>query len=224
MLATRLDFLTTVTQLRKSLQDVLVVGALYTYSEEEWARCNNVETGEHLIKGIFTSSVKTDAVRGYISKLVKLYMNGIGRQPGAWTRETLSNEHNLTKAVIDRISVTQIEDNDQLFRAVVSRLFGIDDFIVKAGMARDNKTVMLTQIINYLRYSEVSEIIEQTDDLPLIKDLKFLVDNQKLDDVFFSDLIAAGNSYLDVEHPIHLEGVDLLGQIVNDLGVDQTKH
>lgn len=147
----QLDYLSNVLRFRQMLGGLNIIKALYAYSAKDWEKYINAETQEHFIRDELTSGQKTDAVNSYINKLVKLYLNSIGSQPSTWTKNTLTAENTITKAVIGRLAVARYETNEDLFRAVVSRIIGIDLALVDAALApADDFAVQAKTIVQYL--------------------------------------------------------------------------
>lgn len=151
MQSKQLDYLTNVLRFRQMLGGINILKTLYMFSVKDWERYTNAETGDHLIRDELTSGQKTDSVNSYINKLVKLYLNSIGSQPSTWTKNTLTAENTLTKAVIGRLAVARYADNDELFRAVVSRIIGVDLSLIDAALApADDFAAQAKTIVQYL--------------------------------------------------------------------------
>lgn len=151
MQSKQLDYLSNVLRFRQMLGGVNILKALYAYSVKDWEKYINAETQEHFIRDELTSGQKTDAVNSYINKLVKLYLNSVGSQPSTWTKNTLTAENTLTKAVIGRLAVARYETNEDLFRAVVSRIIGVDLSLIDAVLApADDFVAQAKTIVQYL--------------------------------------------------------------------------
>lgn len=126
-----MDHMTFATALRDAVGGAKVIQALYETSQKEWNNCFDAnDPDSHLIKGVFTSLQKSDAVRVYISKLVAQYMKSIGTRVTAWTKGTIASENFTNVAITNRISATQFETNYDLFKIVATRLLGFDDMLV----------------------------------------------------------------------------------------------
>lgn len=218
MLNNKLNFLTTVLRLRQVVGGVVILKALHTLSETEWERSSNLDTGDHLIKGVFTSATKTDAVRAYVSKLAKLYMNSIGVLPGSWTKNTLTAENTLTKFVIDRVAVTEIGSNEELFRLVVGRILGADDELVEAAMvAEDDYTKKFKHIVNYLGWSEDEVDSPEILYRDVIIKLTELAKRGQLNDEFFDKLLDYGLAFFNAEVEIEMDALDVLDSVIDSV-------
>lgn len=209
----QLNYLTTVMDLRKVLGGLKIIKALYDFSVTDWDRYKNANTGDHLIDGVLTSGEKTDSVRSYTNKLVKLYLNSLGTQPSAWTKYTLTAENTLTKAIIERIAVGTYKSNEALFRAVVGRIIGIDSLLLDAALAT-NSLDMAKFVVVYLSRAEDEEL----DDPSIIyRDLILLiaamVDRNLVDAALFTELVRQGDAYFtepETYMNADVEGIDLL--------------
>lgn len=193
-----LDFLATVTSLRQLNNSLKITRALFELSETEWERSRDIEMDEHLIKNVFTNSKKTDAIQVYTSKLVKIYMMSVGPQPGIWTRQTLASENSLTKAVFDRICVTKITSNKELFTLVASRLLGIDNFLIEASICdKEDHLTKAKCFINYLGWTDNNT--DSPEDV--YRDTVFLLaelsERDLVNDVFFNRLVTEGNLFFN---------------------------
>lgn len=198
LLQNKLDFYATVLDLRTAVGSLNILRALRKLSNEEWDRCRNDATDEHLIRGVFVNSTKTDAIRAYIAKLVKLYMNSVGMTAGAWTKKGLEDEHILTKAVSDKICNSEINSADQLFEMVVTRLLGVDKFLVKAAMTAEAVGIA-SALVEYLGYraDETSDPLVSYGDL--VKELTKQLFANKLDDQFYEIILDDGCKVLALQ-------------------------
>lgn len=197
MLANKLNYLSIALTLRQTLGGVNILKSLVEVSDAEWARCKDANTDTHLIAGVTHDSKKTDAIRAYISKLGKLYMNSVGVVPGAWTKNTLEAEHNLTKAVSDRICITDIRSADQLFTMVAGRMLGVDLALIKLVLAEDTAyQEQAAHLINYLLQLTGDGIDVPAEYPQLLAALTTLLEKQLLDDQFY-DLLMSHELVLD---------------------------
>lgn len=196
LLQNKLDFYGAVLDLRAAVGGLNILRSLRKLSNEEWTRCRNDASDVHLIKGVIFDSTKTDAIRAYIAKIVKLYMNSIGTVVGTWTKHGLEQEHVLTKAVSDKITTSEINTADQLFEMVVTKLLGIDVYLVRAGMAESSEDVA-KELVNYLGYRADETTDPLTTYPELVAQLTQLLDKNALDEVAYDVLLTHGTIALD---------------------------
>lgn len=158
----KLKALSIVTRFNDIVGNSFILKNLYQYSATEWKRFESENGVSHLIKGVKSTSAKTDAIKVYISKLVALYMNSKGPNLATWSKETISGENDLTMAVINRIGTTLIESNEQLFEMVAVRLLGFDKALVE--LVYGHRSILPTdidasQVVSYLatQYDDVED-------------------------------------------------------------------
>lgn len=144
-----LDNVSFVTLLRDTVGGALVIKALYDTSIKEWENAFDANTQEHLVKGVFTSTKKSDFIRVYIAKLVAQYMKSVGVRVTAWTKNTISGDNTTNVAIANRIAATEYEGNDPLFTLVVTRLMGFDDKLVEYAI-ESNYTRKAVLLVEYL--------------------------------------------------------------------------
>lgn len=208
LLQNKLDFYGAVLDLRAAVGGLNIIRSLHQLSNREWERCRNDASDVHLIKGVIFDSTKTDAIRAYIAKIVKLYMNSVGTVVGTWTKHGLEQEHLLTKAVSDKITTSEINTADQLFEMVGTKLLGIDVYLVRAGMAESTEDVAKA-LVTYLGYraDETSDPLATYPELTKV--LGDLLSQNLVDDVFYDVVLTEGTIILG-ENEDQLVGIEVL--------------
>ena len=187
-----------IVKLRRIIQSTVILKSLFDISEQEWMRSYNAETEEHLIKGVFTSGEKTDVIRGYIAKIVKLYLNNVGVVPGGWSKNTLVSENEFTKHSIDRIATTKVSTNKELFLIVATRILGVDATMARSAFVDEDNFIGLGEKwVVYLANST-----DETEDPDIVygdvvRVLAALQEKELLDDQFFADLITTAGDFFD---------------------------
>ena len=120
-----------------------VLDVMLDQSKIEWDKCFDANTGEHLIKGKFTSSQKSDAVRIYIAAIIGIYLRSSGVRVTSWTKATITSDNTTNVSISNRIAATEFQSHEELFKLVVTRLVGVDDALVDYVLALDNKAKAL---------------------------------------------------------------------------------
>jgi len=141
LLNAKLDQVSVALALRDVVGGIQVLRTLLQTSKERWARFTNVETGEHLIKGVAVSTVKTDAVYTYIAYIIKTYMQSRGVRTTAWTKNTISGENFTNKAISNITAAHTFETHEELFKVIATRLIGFDDALVDMAVSTDNEKI-----------------------------------------------------------------------------------
>lgn len=144
-----LDYTSFVLHMRDVVNDAKVIKALYRTAQEEWDRSFDANTEKHLIEGVFTSPQKTEAVKTYIAKVMKLHMISIGSRLTAWTKDTVSSENGTNVAISHRIAATEYKTNRELFTIVATRLIGFDDTLVAFAL-EDDVDAQAKNLMDYL--------------------------------------------------------------------------
>lgn len=217
MKSNQLNYLTTILRFREVLGGLDILRALYTQSENEWERCKGADTGEHLIKGVHHSMVKTDAVRTYVSKLAKLYLDSWGAQPSCWTKQTLMSEDTITKGVIDRITNMDLQSNDQLFTLVATRVLGIDLALVTAVVAADDYLSVSKSLVNYLGWMDDEIDLPSVVYLEMAILISVLMKHNLLTDALFGTLATNAAEYFFTNPNCDLDSIDLLDCQLDEL-------
>lgn len=146
-----LDYISFIGRMHETMGNAKIIKALYETSQAEWDRSFDSNTGTHLIEGVFTSPQKTDAVKIYISKMMKMHMNSIGSRLTAWTKDTIASENTTNVAISNRIAASEYKDNMPLFLLVATRLMGYDDGLVRfALMDEADVSGKTKELMNYL--------------------------------------------------------------------------
>ncbi|MDH1421368.1 hypothetical protein [Pseudomonas aeruginosa] len=198
MLIEKLNFQTLVLHLREVKGGFNVLQVLWETAQKEWERSKNADTDIHFIKGVFTSTQKTDAVRIYVAKLAKLYMNTVGVLPGMWSKHTLTHEHVLTKATVDKICTMEVNSSEQLFELVATRVLGVDKTLVEYILTDEDKPRDRARIlINYLGYRVDEPGVPEEDYPDLISSLSELIGNNGFTDEFFENLLKEAETYFE---------------------------
>lgn len=130
------DQLSFVLALRDAVGAGNVLGALLATSKKQWDRFENIDTGDHLIKGVAVNSVKTDACYTYIAHIVKQYMVSAGVRATAWTKNTIASENFTNKAISNIIAAHTFNEHTELFKVVATRLLGFDDALIDMVIAQ----------------------------------------------------------------------------------------
>lgn len=131
---TMLEAVSFVTALRDVVGGIAVIKMLHETSLVEWNNSVEAGTENHLIKGIFQSTKKGDAIKIYVAKIVTQYMKSVGVRLNTWTKNTVASENQTNQAIVNRIAATEFQTNEELFKLVVTRLMGFDDDIVDAAL------------------------------------------------------------------------------------------
>ena len=129
-----LDYNTFILRMRDVVNGAKVIQALFRTSQEEWDRSFDANTERHFIKGVFTSPEKSEAIKTYIAKVIKLHMISTGSHLTAWTKDTVAGENPTNVAISNRIAATEFKTNEELFLLVATRLIGYDDGLVKFAL------------------------------------------------------------------------------------------
>lgn len=146
-----LDYISFIGRMHEMMGNAKIIKALHTTSVVEWERSRDTNTQDHLIQGVFSSPQKTDAVKIYISKMMKMHMNSIGSRLTAWTKDTIASENTTNVAISNRIAATEYKDNMPLFMLVATRLMGYDDAMVRFSLLDDADVAGKTkELMNYI--------------------------------------------------------------------------
>ena len=159
--------------LRTAIGAGVFLDALLVTSKKAWDECSNMETDEHLIKGIAVSPIKTDACNTYVAKLIKQYLAGQGTRCTAWTKNTISSENFTNKSIASIIAATTFMDHREMFKIVVTRLMGFDDTLVEFAMATHPEK-RATKLMLYLagRFDLVEGLtVKESDDKKYIESI-----------------------------------------------------
>lgn len=146
----KLKALSIVTRFNDIVGNSFILKNLYEYSETEWKRFESENGQSHLIKGVKSTSAKTDAVKIYISKLIALYMNSKGPNLSTWSKDTIAGENDITMAIINRIGTTLFESNVELFTIVATKLMGFDKALVELAIGSEDHIKDVQRLVVYL--------------------------------------------------------------------------
>lgn len=211
MLQQKLNYLTLVLRMREVLGSVNVLRALHDLSASEWERSRDDASDTHLIRRVHHSSTKTEAIRAYVSKIAKLYMNSIGTVTNAWTKETLASENTITQAVVNKITTQEIHTNDELFGLVAERVLGVDRQLVALSMtdkADYSKQAML--VVSYLSYLQGDVEDPKTIYRELIEEVALRLSQHALNDDFFDLLVRDAEEFFLTYEDTGADLMDLL--------------
>ena len=222
-----LDYLSFILRLRSVLKGETLLKVLFEQSEKEWANSVDANTGRHLIQDVYVNRDKTDTVRVYIAKLIKLHLSSESTDLAAWNKDTLISENATNLAVSNRISAVQFKSNRDLFILVVTRLMGYDDSLVKFALSKDDN-LRAKLLVNYLS-EQFNQTSGETESCKLYIDqtvqLAALLKTKGLTPEFFAehvvkhpDLITVNSNFWDVfytinealEVSVEVEGTDEL--------------
>lgn len=147
LLNARLDQVSFVLALRDVVGGVQVLRSLLSVSKERWLRFTNLENGDHLIKGVAVSTVKSDAIQTYIAYIIKTYMQSRGVRTTAWTKNTIASENFTNKAIAGLTAAHTFETHEELFKVIATRLIGFDDALVAMAVATDHYEIAKLMVI-----------------------------------------------------------------------------
>jgi len=155
--------------LREAVGSIVFLNSILSTSKKEWDACSNIDNDEHLIRGIATSPIKTDACNTYVSKLIKHYLTSEGTRATAWTKNTISSENFTNKSIASIIAAHTFYEHTELFKIVATRLMGFDDTLVDLALALGSEA-QAEQLVIYLggRFDlvEALQVVE-------VEDVKF---------------------------------------------------
>lgn len=135
-----LDYSSFMLHMRNVVNDSKVIKALFNTAQEEWDRSFDANTDKHLIQGVFASPQKTEAIKTYIAKIIKLHMISVGTRLTTWTKDTVASENPTNVAISHRIAAIEYKSNRELFNMVATRLVGFDDKLVAFALEDDVDT------------------------------------------------------------------------------------
>lgn len=153
-----------VSGLRDAVGSIVVLNAILTTSKKEWDACSNIDTEEHLIRGIAVSPIKTDACTTYISKLIKHYLTSESSRATAWTKNTIASDNFTNKSISSIIAAHTFYDHAELFKIVATRLMGFDDALVDLALTVDNAKVaegLVVYMGNRFDLATYLEVVEE---------------------------------------------------------------
>jgi hypothetical protein len=124
--ALKLETLQFVLHLRDVIGTRLVMKSLLEVSKKTWDDSFDANTDIHLIQGVAVSTNKSDAIKTYIAKIVKVYLNAVGVRTNAWTNESLCADNFTNVTISNKISAQVFTRHEELFEMVSTRLLGFD--------------------------------------------------------------------------------------------------
>lgn len=106
------------------------IEALYDTMSSEFARYGNPTEGTHFITDVMTSAMKSDSIKTYVSKLVKLCMNVQFADLKGFSNATLGSDNNVTMGIVTQLCTTQILSHRDLFNKVMVHICGYDSHLI----------------------------------------------------------------------------------------------
>lgn len=225
-------------KVRRLIMGRNILLSLHALGTEEWDRSFNSLSNEHLIKNIANTNTKTEAVRSYVGKVVKLYMNSLGVNAGAWSKDSIAADHTSGMIHSNKLATSVYKSHDALFKDTVSRLLGFDPDVVAFSISKGNEAAFylvkhLVCVLDLASFESRNLLDEATGDLAaetytdkfnasIIKDFAFeieffekLLESEKVDDTFFLAINTAilANDTL----PTEFVEPDLLGVLIEEL-------
>lgn len=194
-----LDYSTFILHMRDITANAKVIKSLFTTSEEEWDRSRDIGTGNHFIRGVFHSPQKTEAVKTYIAKLVKMHMISLGSRLTAWTKDTVAGENPTNIAISNRIAAIEFKNNRDLFNIVATRLIGFDDMLVSFALEED-VDVKAKLLMDYLSARFDMSVNGEKSHLMYIDqtvDLAILLKTDGFTPAFFADHLYQASKYFE---------------------------
>lgn len=219
MISKKLNFVSGVMRLRAAFHAVNTVVALHEVSKKEWLRCVNPDDDTHYIADFQVDGRKADAIINYTTAVAAVYMAATGALPGTLSKETLASDNAITVAIIRRLAGLQIKNNEDMFMHVATRLLGIDSALVKAGMTTDE--VRYSLLVTYL-VDALGEVFSDDAKSALSNHIVKFGVTGKLNDAFFTRLLAEGDKYF-TEYPDSIsDAIDVIDVLVDRVAGDKT--
>lgn len=224
-------------KIRRLVMGRNVLLALYKLGNDEWERSYNELTSDHLIKGVSSSNTKTEVIRSYVGKLVKLHMNSLGNTGSAWTKDSIAEDHVSGMLNANKLATTIYKNHDSLFKDTVSRLLGYDPDVVMFSIKEGNEAAffLVKHLVCSLDLASVESRKLLTEDKPgdnnnefylekfnkeLVKDFNYeigvfesLLDKGELNEEFFYNLNSVIMNSSDLVESNIVEP-DLLGSVM----------
>lgn len=164
----KLETLQFVLHVRDVIGTRLVMRSLLEVSKKTWDESFDGNTDIHLIEGVSVGAGKTDAIKTYIAKLVKVFLNVTSVRVNAWTNESICNDNFTNIVLANKVAGQVFMRHEDLFQLVVTRLLGFDPALVaftvaNAPIKRKNALVVyLAQ--RYSLGTEEDKILEDYQD------------------------------------------------------------
>lgn len=216
---TLLDYNAFILRMRDVVNGAKLIQALFRTSQEEWDRSVEAGSDRHLIKGVFTSPEKSDTIKVYIAKLIKLHMISTGSHLTAWTKDTVAGENATNVAISNRIAATSFKENAELFSLVATRLIGYDDAVVKFALETD-ADVKAKLLMDYLSAQFDLSVGNEKPHLMYIDqtvDLSILIKTDGFTPAFFTDHLYQAFKYFEAFEGVvmnHWDLFDILDVVV----------
>lgn len=154
---TILDTISLAIILKNGVGSLNIISSLKTLSEEAWEESKDELTGNHLIKGISSSSTKTTLVQSYVSKLVKLYLISERQYGLGLSKVDLTLDNFKAQTLTDKLAISTIVNEESLFIKVATSILGFEEALVRAAITK----TPLEKAAYVTRY-----LVSQVDELP----------------------------------------------------------
>lgn len=154
---TILDTISLAMVLKNGVGSLNIIASLKTLSEEAWEESKDEFTGNHLIKGVSSSSAKTTLIQSYVSKLVKLYLISERQYGLGCSKVDLVLDNFKAQTLTDKLAISSIASEENLFIKVMTSILGFEEALVRAAISK-NEADKATYVTRYL--------IGQVDELP----------------------------------------------------------
>jgi hypothetical protein len=208
---TLMDYNAFILRMRDVVNGAKIIQALHRTGQEEWDRSFDASTDRHFIKGVFTSPEKSEAVKTYIAKVVKLHMISTGSRLTAWTKDTVASENPTNIAISNRIAATEFKSSTELFLLVATRLIGYDDALVKFAL-ETNVDVQAKLLMDYLSAQFDLSVNGEKPHLMYIDqtiDLSILLKTEGFTPKFFIDHLYQAGKYFEAFEGVTMNHWDL---------------
>lgn len=195
-----MDYTAFILRLRDAVNGAKLIRGLQQVAQDEWDRSFDADTNKHLIEGVFSSLGKTEAVKGYIAKVVALHIRTTGNRLTSWTKETVVSENPTNLAISNRIAAIEFKSSRELFILVATRLLGYDDALVKFAID-DDTDKQAKYLMDYMAAQFDLAINGEAPHLTYVDqtvDLAILLKTDGFTPEFFSDHIYHGTKFYEV--------------------------
>lgn len=163
------DIIKTIVTLSDATGNITMLRGLRQEGEKIARELVDQDTGNHLIYYKNIGTTRSEAIRIYVARLTKQYINSSGGSLAGWSKYSLTKENTITMSTIGQITNATINVHDDLFKLVVTHLFGFDAILVEAATSPINAlpVKLADYLVGYLNYNVV-EIGEEDDDVTVI--------------------------------------------------------
>lgn len=200
------------------------IKALFDAMAVEFEKYHNKATEEHYITNTITSPVKSDAIKAYVSKMVKLAMNIQFADLKGFSNLTLGHDNSTTLGIITSLCTTQINSHQELFERVAVHLCGYDLSLVRSGiepMTYRRFRHLLVYVIGKFSLANGYQPIRNDDGVIIKDDFDLLLDGQLTDfeqdpdlcKFFFANSVDIVT--MAIEHRFNNSRISVLSAILN---------